>query len=490
MNNWDLNNPIDSTYVTGQRGSNRTFGIDNPELVTGMDLPRPEITLDKDYEEYLSNLPQPGNTIVPSDVISYNQNNLPHQHYQNEYSKKSQPNFPINIQQYNSRPTIQKISLLPQVDSLMSILSNLSYNKILKTIPNKYNHVISPYSLFSILLYIMIGSTKDTFVELSNILGISSPDIVPALVAESIKLHKELIYHQGIKIQIKTGYFINNDFKDKITPRYQEFIKKSGDMKLTNFSNKRQSITTMNNWVKDISRGTIKQIVDGSDINSLTQMLLINVIYFKADWKDKFQKSITQINNFSQSTGLQIKLPLMYQKSKQYYFEDNKYKILSMSYMNPNFTMDFILPQNISGESSYSFPVNNLHQFLETYTVHQSRQEVNIYIPKFIQKNKLSLTNPLKKLGVKKLFDPFGCQLFNISVPKTNAERLFISQIIQEVYINVDENGTESSAATASMIEKNGIKREVTFRADRTFQYVLRYVPSNTILFTGVYDGN
>ena len=52
MNDWDSNNPIDSTYVTSQRTSNRTFGIENPELVTGIDLPRPEVTLDKDYEQY------------------------------------------------------------------------------------------------------------------------------------------------------------------------------------------------------------------------------------------------------------------------------------------------------------------------------------------------------------------------------------------------------------------------------------------------------
>jgi hypothetical protein len=39
-------------------------------------------------------------------------------------------------------------------------------------------------------------------------------------------------------------------------------------------------------------------------------------------------------------------------------------------------------------------------------------------------------------------------------------------------------------------MEKKGVRNEITFRADRTFQYVLRYVPSNTIIFTGVYDGN
>jgi serpin B len=491
MNDWYINNPMDSTYITSERSSSRTFGINNPELVTGMDLPRPEVTLDKDYEQYLPNLPHPGNMIAPPDVISYNQDNLPHRYYQfqNEYSNNL--NFPVNSSQHDSRSIIQKISLLPQVDSLMSILSNFFYNKILKVIPNKYNHVISPCSLFSVLLYIMVGSTKDTFIELGNLLGISSPDIMPALVAESVKLHKELIHHQAIKIQIRTGYFINADFKSKVTPGYQEFIKKSGDMKLINFSNKSQSLNTINNWIKDISRGTIEQLVNSSDFNSLAQMVLINIIYFKADWKDKFQKSITQINDFSQSTGLKIKIPLMYQKSKQYYFEDSRYKILSMSYVNPNFVMDFILPQNILGESSYGFPVNNLHQFLETYTVHQSRQDVNIYIPKFVQKNKLLLANSLKKLDVKKLFDPYGCQLFNISIPKTNADRLFISQIIQEAYISIDENSTEVSGPTpASIIDSNKLKNEVIFKADRTFQYVIRYVPSNIILFTGIYDGN
>ena len=70
--------------------------------------------------------------------------------------------------------------------------------------------------------------------------------------------------------------------------------------------------------------------------------------------------------------------------------------------------------------------------------------------------------------------------------------QLYVSFILQEAVIIVDEEGTEATAATIASLYTNFNQRSSdvpVFRADRTFQYVVRYIPTNTILFTGVYDG-
>lgn len=474
--NWDsLNseNPPDSTYITSQRQSNRNWGTSQPnEHFNLMDLPRPEHVLDTTNNDipniYKPSLPHPNDMINPHDNLEQFTDgyHVPHYDYK-----------PRNI-----------IPLKPQQESLVSILSNLIYSKSLDSM-DKYNHIMSPYSLYYILLCLLIGSNEETFTELANFISITNSDILPDLTIESIKLHKELIQTDSIKMKIMNGFFVDNRFQEHITPTYVEFIKKVGKLHPVNFSNKRQSLDYINGWVKDATRGLITNLLDTSNLDEMTRMIMVNVIYFKADWKNKFNKSITNIQPFFQSCGLQTKLPLMSQESTEMYFEDSKYQYLSLSYNNPNFVMDFILPN----KNNNDFPIQNIHTFIDSYTNHQRKQKVKIYIPKFKQRTKQSLKKMLRKNNVNKIFNPYQAELYNIAKFPSNIDRIYVSDIIQEAVIIVDEEGSEAAAATAATLLYNCASLNEPsvpiFRADRTFQYSIRYLPTNTILFTGVFDG-
>jgi serine protease inhibitor len=484
-NNLNSDNPPDSTYITSQREASRTWGTnnaDNYEPPAMLDLPKPEqamnrIDVNNDYLRiHNPTLPQPSDMICPHDNLS--------QFVEHEHEHDHEHDQPQH-DQYNN----QLIQLKPRQESLFSILSNVMYDKILPNLNNKYDHVFSPYSFYYILLCLLVGSNNTTFTELAKAMGMIRSEILPALTIESIKLHKELIDSQGIKIQILNGFFIDNRFKQYVIPRYIEFIKKVGKIHPVNFSNQRSTISTINGWVKDATRGMIPQMIDGSNIHETTKMIMINVIYYKADWEDKFDKASTEIQPFSQATGLKVKIPLMYQKSKQLFFQDSRYRLLTLSYHNPNFVMDFILP----AQNNNDFPIRNLHQFLETYGVHQMEQEIKIYIPRFKQQTRQSYNSVLQKLNVHSMFNAHQAELYNIAKYSNDMDRIYVSNIIQEAVIVIDETGTEASAATAVVIDEYSIpleKTSIVFRADRTFQYCLRYLPTNTILFTGLYDGN
>jgi len=491
MDNWDTlnsDNPPDSTYITSKRQSNRTWGNENQnETLNIMDLPRPENVLDREESNdsylnmYRPSLPQPDDMVCRHDNLTQ---------FIDNYNDNNDPNNISNSNQYYQNTQNNQIALKQQRDSLLSILSNLIYDKCLPHFRNRYDHVFSPYSFYYILLCLLVGSNNKTFAELAVVMGMVKSEILPALTIESIKLHKELMSMEGIKIQILNGFFVDEQFKEHLMPRYISFIKKVGNIHPVNYSNKRQTVSKINGWVKDATRGLIPQLLDGGNINDMTKMIMVNVIYFKASWRSTFSKSETQIKSFHQSSGLKVKIPLMFQESKQLYFHDSKYQMLTLSYSNPNFVMDFILPN----KNNNDFPINNMHQFIESYNLHQTKQKVKIYIPKFKQNTRQSLVSILKKQNVKLLFDPYQAELYNIAKYPNNVERIYVSDIIQEAVIIVDEEGTEAAAVTASiMLSYSSYGKEPTiptFRADRTFQYNVRYLPTNTILFTGVFDGN
>ncbi len=96
-------------------------------------------------------------------------------------------------------------------------------------------------------------------------------------------------------------------------------------------------------------------------------------------------------------------------------------------------------------------------------------------------------TNPFKKklkeslegLGMLDAFSPAA----DFSGINGGIEGLWISEVIHEGYINVNEKGTEATAATAVVMIGSGMSTEM--RADRPFIFLIRDIQTNTILFVG-----
>ncbi len=63
---------------------------------------------------------------------------------------------------------------------------------------------------------------------------------------------------------------------------------------------------------------------------------------------------------------------------------------------------------------------------------------------------------------------------------------LNISDVFHKAFISVDENGTEAAAATAVVVGVTSIPVvDVTLTIDHPFIFVIRDIPTGTILFIG-----
>jgi serpin B len=61
--------------------------------------------------------------------------------------------------------------------------------------------------------------------------------------------------------------------------------------------------------------------------------------------------------------------------------------------------------------------------------------------------------------------------------------RLYLSDVLHQTYLRVDEKGTEAAAVTAGLAEIVSMPRQ--FHADRPFFFVIRDNRSGTLLFMG-----
>ncbi len=179
--------------------------------------------------------------------------------------------------------------------------------------------------------------------------------------------------------------------------------------------------------------------------------------------------------------GSTINLPMMRRKAKAYLSLTDHYTALCLPYSNQAFVMYVLLPhegvttgQLVDSLTPGSF--SNMRSMLEQY-------EVEISIPRFTTIMNIDLTNGLKNLGIRKAFEDAA------SFPYITTHALKINQVRQAAKIEVDEQGTKTSAATVEYMVASNSEIPVEFHADRPFVYIIQEQTSGTVLFIGEYMG-
>jgi serpin B len=111
-----------------------------------------------------------------------------------------------------------------------------------------------------------------------------------------------------------------------------------------------------------------------------------------------------------------------------------------------------------------------------------SNTEVLISLPKFEIRTQADLNAALAALGIVDAFDPDRADFTGIST----VEPLYISGVLHEAFIAVDEAGTEAAAATAVIIGTTSAPIEViAVDFDHPFLFVLQDRETGSVLFMG-----
>ncbi len=109
---------------------------------------------------------------------------------------------------------------------------------------------------------------------------------------------------------------------------------------------------------------------------------------------------------------------------------------------------------------------------------------IQVDLPKFKYDFKELLNEPLKNLGLGVAFSPDEANFTRITPPGD----IWISRVIHQSFIDVQEEGTEAAAATiVEMVERSsgGGASAIPFKADRPFMYLIKENSTGAIVFLG-----
>jgi serine protease inhibitor len=377
-------------------------------------------------------------------------------------------NMDMNMDNFNNNIIASKDPLI-DLSSSCNIFSVDMLNRFTTSLKAGKPFVISPFSVLNLMCILYRGSKGRTEAELKHFLKLPDKEYA----TNGLKKMVQDIYRSGsVRMHIST-YFPN------IFPLNQSFVnymKSIGIVDNLDLNNLPYEVKRINQQISHNTGGTIKNAVEQSMINQYTCMILVSTIYFYSKWRTPFDPKMTQIKNFYSTQHKRV--PMMHQdKTTHMYFEDNLNQILEMRYTDGQTTMGFILPKG-------NMQLNLTNEQFGYYISRLSSTKIDsVQIPKFQQQSKFKIDNLFKKMGMKELFT--NADLSEIT---PTDELLYVSDILHQAFINVDEQGTEAGAVTAATVTYNvSSSKGPSFIANHPFIYYIRFVPTNSLLFIGTY---
>jgi serpin B len=379
-----------------------------------------------------------------------------------------------------TEPGVEEITRLPRALTAAEVEviranNRFAFDLLAQANQANDNLFLSPLSASMALGMTMNGAAGVTWNQMRDVLGFGSlgqEEInasYKSLLALLVGLDPTVNMAIGNSVWTRRGFPVKPNFLDTVR---EAFGAEAAEL---NFASTSAS-ERINEWVKDATHGRIEDIVPGV-IPEEVVMYLLNAIYFKGSWTFRFDPSETRTEPFHLDDGSTRAVPLMTLERTLPYHENSRFQAVELPYGGRAFAMTVLLPgQGVSVDTlAASLDAGEWEDVADGFR----DTKVELFLPRFRMSYERILNDGLAALGMVDAFDPGRADLTRLSP----VEFLFISEVKQKSWVDVNEEGTEAAAATSASVEvTSGIP---VVRADRPFLFFIRERLSGTILFAG-----
>ncbi|RCK74489.1 MAG: Serine protease inhibitor (serpin family) [Ignavibacteriae bacterium] len=339
------------------------------------------------------------------------------------------------------------------------------------------NIFISPLSVSFAIGMVLNGAGSQTYDSIKKTLFVT--DLSQTEINQSYKSLTDLLLGVDPKVKFKianaifyrNNITIKNNFFDENKKYFNALIEG------LDFATP-ASVNKINKWANENTEGKIPIIVERISENEI--MFLLNAVYFKADWKLPFDKSMTRDDWFKKSIKDSVACKMMTQEINAGYFENDNFQVIELPYSNGAYSMGIILPK--IGQNIDQIIKNLSEESLKQCFDQMEAREVKLFLPKFQIKYKIDLSPVLKSLGMSIAFDPENADFTKIY---EGPERAYITNVAHSTFVEVNEEGTEAAAVTSITIGITSIRDRIVVRCDRPFLFMIKEKNTNSIVFIG-----
>ncbi|XP_055029163.2 protein Z-dependent protease inhibitor [Misgurnus anguillicaudatus] len=343
------------------------------------------------------------------------------------------------------------------------------YRKISRYHDN--NIVISPLSISTSFATLLLAARDVTRSQIVRGLNLEPLDEDVRVIPE---LFRELLRNISI-LQQSTALFVHQQFQ--LEALFSDHMKKyfGGDVITVDFGKTDRSRDIINDYVSTKTGNKVREMV--KSIAPLTQMMLINTIYYKGDWQRPFNPNSTEMGRFYIDKYNVVEVPMMFAEDKFFTTEDAEVgvRVLRLPYRG-DAALLIVLPDSSADYTVIDDEINAERVF--RWIKNMKRVKMEVHLPKFQMEQRYAMHELLPHLGINSVFMD-SANLTGLS----KDVGVKVSQVMHTAVIAVDETGTTAASATSVGITAYSLP--ATFRVNRPFFFFLYHESTRSLLFTG-----
>jgi serpin B len=348
------------------------------------------------------------------------------------------------------------------------------------------NIIFSPYSVSATLTMVDAGAVGDTATQIQSVLHLPGAPTAIAPAYASLACDDETDgTSQGNQLSIanslwaQKGKSFEHAFVSLLENGY------AAPLQQVDFaSNPDGAMSTIDQWVSTKTQGKIPSLLEPGDVDGDTRIVLVNAMYFAGTWATGFDPSQTAAQPFTLSNGSTVSVPTMTGSvtagGSTFQMTANGPWITTaeLPYMGGALAMDIVMPGGSLADFEAGLTADTLTKAID-HAASSSRQ-TQVSMPKFTFTTRVTLAQVLSAMGVKDVFEPSVANLSGMD----GQHDLYVSRVLHEASVQVDEQGTVAAAATAS----TGVGETVVaepIMINQPFLFVIRDTTNASILFMG-----
>ena len=342
---------------------------------------------------------------------------------------------------------------------------------LLKNASSDESRVLSPLSLYTALSMTANGASGKTLRELEKAMGqelnISEINTFIHYLNERVKVlnSEEGFVNSANSLWVRDDYSVKAQFLQNVVNYYDSEVFRT-DL----------NANEINSWIENKTDGEIKDML--SELDKDTALVLVNALLFDDEWVTPYEESDIYDAGFRGTKGEEL---VSFMSSNEMFIESKDAKGMIKSYKNTPCKFVAILPDEKISIDEYVATLSGT----KLQTLFGSASGVNrciAHLPEFSLRSKLSLSDTAKAMGMELMFtDEANFDALTMS------EGLKVSDIIQESFIEVSENGTKAGSSSAVVLKDSAPAPQdfEELKFDRPFVFMIVENESNLPLFIG-----
>ncbi|NP_001012283.2 serpin A3-7 precursor [Bos taurus] len=352
------------------------------------------------------------------------------------------------------------------------------YKQLALKDPNK-NVIFSPLSISIALAFLSLGAHDHTVTEILEGLKFNLTETPETEIHQGFQHLLQTFNQPSNQLQLSVGnaMFVSEELKllDKFRKDAEAFY--ASEVLSTNFKDSEADVKLINEYVKNKTHGKIEKLFN--DLDVLTNLILLNYIFFKAQWKTPFNPNHTYESEFHVSQNERVIVPMMTLYLETPYFRDEELgcTLVELTHTSNDSAL-FILPdegkmQDLEAKLTPE-TLTRWRNSLQPRLIHRLR------LPRFSISSHYQLKDILSQLGIKKIFTS-DADFSGI----TDDHKLAVSHVIHKAVLDVGEEGTEGAAVTAVVMATSSLLHTLTVSFNRPFLLSIFCKETQSIIFLG-----